>query len=471
MAKSRSFTGLFVVLGLAVAGFGGWRLWQRNTQTVPEFTTVTVTRGEITQNVTATGSLAPVTSIDVSSQISGLITAVAVDYNSPVKTGDVLARIDPATYQSRLAQAQAQLANTNANCQLVRLNTERTRELRAKNLVSQQELDQATAQLAQAEAQLQIQTATVESAKVDLARCSILAPIDGIVMDRATEVGKTVAANFNAPTLFTIVDDLSKMEIEAAVAEADIGTVATGQRVSFTVDAFPGRQFRGTVTQIRNAPKTSNNVVTYATIISVNNEDLKLKPGMTANVSIVVAHRPDALRVGNSALRARVADELLQQRAADTAIPTAKPLSDEEQRRLVRELYREVGVTVGPGAGGPPSPEARQKVQQLAQERGLAIDWSRMGRRHGDTTTAAEPAVPSTRTVYRLIGTDPATAQIQPVTVKLGITDGLSTEILEGLQEGDTLITTVTMRSGAAAAGAASTANPFAPPRMGPPRR
>jgi len=353
---------------------------------------------------------------------------------------------------------------------MTRLNTERTRELRAKSLVAQQDLDQAEALLTQADAQVQIQQATVDSARVDLARCTIYAPLNGIVIDRQTDVGKTVAASLNAPTLFTIVDDLAKMQIDAAVAEVDIGNIELQQQVNFAVAAFPGRQFRGRVTQIRNAPKTTSNVVTYDTIIDVNNADLKLRPGMTADVSIIVAQRPNALRVPNGALRVRIPDDVLDARKADTpksagAAPTApapaKPLTDEELRTARREIFREAGFVFG---GGPPSPEVLKKAQDLAKARGIELDFSRFG--GGGRSSMAAPTV-TTRTVFLLQGVDPKTAKIVPTTVKLGITDGIYTEVFDGLKEGDLLVTGVTT----ATAGASAAANnPFAQrPPMGMP--
>lgn len=437
MAKSTSSRGLlFVIVVVVVLAAGGWYVFRHRQSAPPEYVTTTLGRGNLTQYVTATGGLQPVTSVDVSSQISGLIDSVQVDYNSPVKEGQVLATIDPATYQSRLRQAEADLANTKASYTLVRLNTERTRELRAKNLVTQQELDQAEAQLAQSDAQLQIKQALVESARVDLSRCTIKSPIDGIVIDRLAEVGKTVAASLNAPTLFTIANDLSKMQINAAVAEADIGSVEVGQDAVFTVDAFPGRQFRGRVSQIRNAPTTEQNVVTYITLIDVNNADLKLKPGMTANVSIVVASRNDVVRLPNAALRVRVPDNMLA--PAPAAAPAApKPLTDEERRAQFQQLMRDAGFTPG---SGPPSPDVRAKMQQLAKERGIDLNALRGNRgRHGGESTASTG--PVTRTVYRLIGDDPKNQRPQAVTVKLGISDGSFTEVISGLDEGDHVLT------------------------------
>lgn len=478
MAKSGSSPVVQILIFLVVLGAlgGGVYYWTQRSDKPAELTTVPLGRGEIVQTVTATGGLQATTSVDVSSQVSGLITEVAVDFNTPVKTGQVLARLDPATYQSRLLQAQAQLANVKANCTLVRLNTERTRELRTKNLVSQQDLDQAEALLTQAEAQLKIQAATVGSAEVDLGRCTIYAPLDGIVLDRQAEKGRTVAASLNAPTLFTIIDDLAKMEIDASVAEADIGNVEIKQPVTFTVDAYQGRTFRGSVAQIRNAPKTVSNVVTYSTMISVNNADLKLKPGMTASVSIVVAQRESALRIPNGALRVRLPDNVLTTRkleeptpASATADgkPAAKSLTEEEQTKARREIMAEAGFVRG---GGPPSPEVIQKAQQIAKARGIELDFSRQGGgNRGDRGDRGAPGGTITRNVYILVGDDPKTARIKQVPVKLGITDGIYTEVLEGLKEGEVLVTGTALPGTAAAAAGT---NPFSQQRgPGGPRR
>ena len=473
MSKARSSSGLIITLTLLVAaGAGAWYYMRPGADKTPEFSTAKVSRGDVQQVVTATGGLEAVTSVDVSSQISGLIVEINVDYNSPVKKGQILAKLDPATYESRLSSAKAQLANTTANFNLVRLNTERSRTLRTQNLVSQAELDQAEAQLAQSQAQMLIQQAAVETAKVDLARCTIYSPIDGIVIDRIALVGKTVSASTSAPTLFTIANDLAQMQISAAVAEADIGTIEDKQNVNFTVDAYPSRQFRGRISQIRNAPKTQSNVVTYETIIDVRNEDLKLKPGMTANVSIIIAQRTGTLKIGNNALRVRIPENLLPPPAPVAAAPAMgadgkpapataaktdapKPLTDEQRRTAMRDIMRDVGFSFG--AGGPPSPEIIAKMEALAKERGLDLDFSRMtgggrggggGGRGGNTPASNAPVV---RTLYKLVGTDPKTQRAEPVQVKLGISDGISTEIIEGVAEGDVLITAVTIPGVAAA--------------------
>jgi len=476
MAKSRSFGGLIlvVIIILGIAGGGYW-YWQRGGERAPEIVTVKVSRGDVIQVVTSTGDLQPVVTTDVSSQISGQIIEVNVDYNSKVKQGDILARLDTATYDSRLRQAEAQLANTRASHTLVKLGVERARTLFERNLVSQQELDQAEAQFQQANAQLSIQTAAVENAKTDLSRCTLYAPIDGIVIDRLAEVGRTVAASLNAPTLFTIVNDLTKMQIKAAVAEADIGNIEVGQDVTFTVDAFPNRQFRGRVEQMRNLPTTAQNVVTYATIIGVRNDDLKLKPGMTASVSIIVARRDGALKIPNAALRARVPETYLVAKPAATGTaptaaktattPPAAPGASAPKggsgggggaggggREQMRQLMTDAGVDF---RSGPPSPDALARLQALAKERGIELPERFLGGR----ANASAPGAVVTRTVYKLAGTE-AKPMAEAVTVKLGITDGSATEVVEGLAEGDALISSLVV-PGAASSSSQPARNPF----------
>lgn len=472
MAKSRKVGGLiFTLVFLGAAGAAGYYYWKNKAEVPPEVVTATVTRGEVVMVVTATGDLQPVVTTDVSSQISGQIREILVDYNSSVKQGDVLARLDTATYDSRVRQAEAQLANARANYTLVKLNFDRVKALFDRNLVSQQELDQADAQLQQANAQMLIQQANVDTARTDLSRCTLYSPIDGIVVDRLAEVGRTVAASLNAPTLFTIANDLTRMQINAAVAEADIGRVEVGQEVTFTVDAFPERQFRGRVSQLRNLPKTANNVVTYATIIDVRNEDLRLKPGMTANVSIIVARRGEVVRVPNSALRARVPDTFQNAPATPAAsAPTAAAKADDgkgspgpnarpagapggDRREQVRQLMAEAGVNF---RSGPPSPEALARLQALAKERGIELP-----ERFAANRSSGGPATITTRTVYKLAANSTtAEPRVDPITVKLGISDGLTTEVVEGLAEGDVVVTSITPVGGSASAGQPAR-NPF----------
>lgn len=478
MAKSKKPFGKIVfVLILAALAAGGYWYWKRGSEKPPEIITATVTRGEVIQGVTATGVLQAPTSVDVSSQISGKIIARNVDYNDRVKEGDVLCLIDPATYKSKLLQAEAQLANMKASHTLTRLNTERTRELFQKNLVAQADVDQANAQLSQAEAQLKIQEANVETARVDLERCTITAPITGIVLDRQTDVGKTVAASLNAPTLFTLITDLTRLEINADVSEADIGVIAENQDVVFTVDAYPGRQFKGKVTQIRNLPKTSQSVVVYSTIIDVDNRDLRLKPGMTANVSIITARRDNVLKVPNAALRARIPEELLQT-AASAPANNAEPSGDAATatREQIQQLMQDGGVTFV--RGQPIAAADMEKLRQLAAERGLSLPENfglgrgsgGQRRRDGDSQNRSSATAgnrPVSRTVYILTSPLPD-LKITPVNARFGISDGTFTEVISGLKESDTIVTNAYLSDAAPAA--KTSGNPFQQQR-GPGRR
>jgi HlyD family secretion protein len=456
-----------VLVIVAAAAAAGWYFWQQSADKPPEYTAVTVAPGDLTQTVTATGTLQAVLTVDISSQISGNISKLYVDWNSPVKKDQVLAEIDPSAYQTALQQADGQLANAKANYALMKANADRANGLFEKKLLAQSDLDTAMAQLAQADAQVKIQKANYDAAKVNLDRCTIYSPIDGSVITRSVDVGNTVAASLSAPVLFQIAQDLTSMQIDAAISEADIGNIQEKQRVTFTVDAYPNRQFRGVVSQIRNSPKTSQNVVIYDTMIDVHNPELKLKPGMTANVSVIVATRTGTLKVPNSALRVRIPDTLLPPKpvveakvGADGKAP-AKPLTDEERRQQMQDLMRDAGFVRG---NGPPSPDVIAKMQELAKARGIELPTGRWGggQRTGDNQ-------PVTRTLYVLVGSDAKTAHPEPVTVKLGITDGSSTEVLDGLKAGDQVITSVVLSGNKA--NSAPAANPFSGGQQQGPRR
>ncbi|QHJ10900.1 Macrolide export protein MacA [Paraglaciecola mesophila] len=287
--------------------------------------------GKIESTVNSSGTISPVVTVLVGSELSGLISQLNVDFNDEVTSGQVIARIDDRTILSRLRQSEADLASSKAsltqlNAALKRAQTEatlaqrefnRTKELRDKNLVSASELDisetsnelakvaieTAKAAILVGEAQVEQSQSSLEQTKLDLDRTYIRSPVDGVVIDRQVDTGQTVSASLSAPTLFSIAKDLVKMQIEADVDEADIGRIAKDQKVNFTVDAFPERQFHGVVSQVRKAATVTNNVVTYKVIISVQNEQLLLLPGMTANVDVVLGERENVLRVANSALR------------------------------------------------------------------------------------------------------------------------------------------------------------------------
>ncbi|HUK82931.1 MAG TPA: efflux RND transporter periplasmic adaptor subunit [Verrucomicrobiae bacterium] len=402
MTRSKWITAAVALVVLAT--LGGW-FWRRHKDSDVQYQTVAVTRGDLTQLVTATGQLNPVTNVTVGCQISGTLSKIYVDYNSPVTNGQIVAQIDPSTYQANLQLASADVANARASLELSQVNARRAKELFDSKLIPQSDYDTAIANLHQAEAALVNKQAALNRAQVDLNRCTIYSPVDGIVISRSVDVGQTVAASLNAPTLFTIANDLAKMQIDANVAEADVGGVEVGQNVDFTVDAFPNRTFHGEVVQVRNSPITVQNVVTYDTVIGVNNPDLKLKPGMTANVSIIIAERDDALKIPNAALRYHPPE-------AASSNP---------------------GGSRGQGGGGP-----------RASGGGGGGNWGGKKRERSPT-----------RPVY-VLGKDGNPQQVQ---IKVGITDQVSTEVLEGLKEGDKVVTGSTAKQ----AGASQPQSPFGP--------
>src|SRR5260370_4369846 len=289
------------------------------------YQTATVTKGPITQLVTATGTLNPVVNVQVGSQVSGNIAKLCAAFNSEVKAGQVVAQIDPMLFQAAVTQAEGDVANAQAALELAKVNADRIQKLFIQKNSSQQDLDQATAGLHQAEANVKIKQGALDKAKADLDHCTITSPIDGVVISRNVDVGQTVAASLQAPVIFQIANDLSKMQIDSNVAEAETAAATLIQHVYFTVDAFPTRTFHGKVVQVRNAPITVQNVVTYDTVIGVSNPDLKLKPGMTANVSIIIIHKDNVLQLKNAALRFRppeAAAETAQQPSASSVNST-----------------------------------------------------------------------------------------------------------------------------------------------------
>lgn len=287
------------------------------------YITQTVQNSDITETITATGQINPISTVNIGSQVSGTISEIYVDYNSEVKKDQLLAQIDPSMFQAtvdksraNLEVAKAQVKVSENNIIYYKKDLERKRKLNASQYTSVKDLDLAEKEYKNAIAQLDLQKATVqqaeaqlESAETELRYTRIVSPIDGIVVSKEVEVGQTVAASFQTPTLFYVAEDLEKMQIETSVVEADIAKVANGQRVEFSVDSFPDEIFEGVVTQVRNKAITSSNVVTYQVIIEVNNKDLKLKPGMTANVEIITADKKGILTVPNKALRFYITDE------------------------------------------------------------------------------------------------------------------------------------------------------------------
>ncbi len=342
---------LTTLIILGGIGYGAYYYLNKPKTKALQYRQATASRGDVVQLVTATGQLEPVVNVQVGSQVSGIIDKLYVDYNSTVTNGQLIAKLDPATFQANADQAEGDLANSQASLELAQVNAKRSKDLRASDLIPQSDDDKAVADLHQAEAMVKIRQAALEKARVDLARATIYSPIDGVVISRNVDVGQTVAASLSAPTLFVIANDLRNMQIPAMVSEADVGGIEENQETSFSVEAFPARKFVGRVSQVRNQPTTNQNVVTYATIIAVQNSDLKLKPGMTATVFITTAKKQNAVRIPNAALRFRVPENgLVKTNAPVAEAGKTKPASDSAE------------ATGGGPGGGRPSEEQRQRM-------------------------------------------------------------------------------------------------------------
>lgn len=303
-----------VAVGLAI---GGYVFFNGERKESVRYRTAMIDRGSVVSTVTATGTINPVVSVQVGTQVSGMIKSLHADFNSVVKAGDTVATIDPEPFKARRDQAASNLEMAKANVARARTEqAQRKRELdRAKSLVAQQFVSQndvdlaitnaqgADAQVNVAMAQVKQTEAALNAAELELKYTTIRSPVNGIVVARNIEVGQTVAASFATPNLFLIALDLTKMQVDTNVSESDIGGMTKGKEATFTVDAYPGVRFTGTIRQVRLAPINVQNVVTYNVVVAVNNQDLRLKPGMTANVSIVVAQKDQVLKVPNAALR------------------------------------------------------------------------------------------------------------------------------------------------------------------------
>jgi HlyD family secretion protein len=453
---TRRKVGLISLLVIVIVFGAGGFYWYSANGRGPSYRTTPVERGELLSTISSTGTLNAVVTVQVGTQVSGTIQQLLVDYNSPVKKGMLIARIDPATFEAKVNQAQAELENSrasvlnqraavakaradlvNAKANVVRQEValrdakikldSRTR-LFGEGGISQEERDSAQAaydsavaqleasqasvsssqaalevtqaQLAAAEAQVKQKQASLDLAEVDLRNTLIRAPVDGIVVSRNVDVGQTVAASLQAPTLFLIAQDLTKMQVDTNVDEADIGRVALEQEANFTVDSYPGQTFRGRVMQIRQAPQVIQNVVTYNTVVAVANPDLKLKPGMTANVKLLVARRENALLVPNAVFRFRpdAGSGTSGQRSGGPPSGIAAPTG---------------GPSGAPRAGGP----------------GAGVGAGR------GAEGAARQGEGSRQRVYVLADGKPVERQ-----VKIGLSDGQRTEILDGLAEGDAVI-------------------------------
>jgi len=452
MRGSRLVWAGLVIVALAA----GWALLRGRSEAAA-YLTGAVDRGDVVEVVGATGTLEAVTTVQLGSQVSGTIQSLHADFNSTVKRGQVVARLEPSLFEARLGQARANLQSAKANVDRSRASVEDTRQKyeRAKELAAQKLLpvteletakanyDGALAQQKASEAAESQAQANLNQAEVDLSHTIIQTPIDGVVISRNVDVGQTVAASFQAPVLFLIANDLTRMRVNASIDEADVGRVREGQEVVFHVDAFPEREFKGRVEQVRLNPTTTANVVTYNTIVAVDNEDLALRPGMTATVSVVVRKAENALRLPAAALRFR--PEGYQRpggasqggggtraaQAGGAGIPGAAMAGE----RRGPGAGRPAGAGFTPGAGGGRGP-GRPTTVFVLDERG-------------------EP---------------------KAVDVRVGISDGQFVEVREGLEEGAAVVTGTQIAGARGAAsgprpGSSPSSNPFQPQRPQPRQR
>lgn len=437
-AKRRPWWILAVLALVAVAaGVAVVTVRRKAATAVPRYLTAPITRGDLTETVRATGTVRPVLEVQVGAQISGRVTRVAVDFNSRVRQGDLLAELDPTPYRAQEAQARASLASARAvlvqrraDLTLAERNLERATALRAQGLNAQADVDaaQATrdasrATVGVASAQIQQATATLEVARTNLTYTRILAPIDGIVATRSVDPGQTVAASLQTPTLFIIVNDLTQMRVIANVDEANIGKLSEGMEASARVDAFPRDEFRGTVRELRITPTTTSGVVTYQAVIDVANPQSRLRPGMTATVTAVTSHHPGVLRVPNAALRYRPSAVAGADAGTDTG--TGPGL----RARAWGDAGRGGDGGVAPGRGG------GRGARGGAGDRGG---------------------------VYLLRGTSAVR-----VPVRVGLTDGIYTEVTAPeLSEGALVVVDETDATGAPSAAGAPTTRGPRPPRV-----
>jgi len=414
MASSSKHRSTITILGVVVAlGVVGTLAWRRASMTAPvTFRTARVDRGSVEATVTATGALNAVVTVQVGSQVSGAISKLGADFNSQVNEGQIIAQIDPTRFKANLAQAEAALKSAEAalvhaevNLHEAKIELDRAKPLAEKGVIGAADLDaarskydQAVADRASADAQVGQSRASVGVARVDFEHTTIRAPIAGTVLQRSVDVGQTVAASLQAPVLFTIAQDLSRMEVHAAVDEADVGKLHEGQEATFTVDAYPGETFPGTIFQIRSQPTVTQNVVTYDAVLRVDNKDGKLRPGMTASVRAVSQRHEGVLRLPNSALRFRPTADLLD----------AKPAGE----------ARAGGAAGANGAGGPGGAGGRAP-------RGGGGGGGGDGKGGGRWAKAYEPT-----------GQKVTTVRFRP-----GISDDEFTEVLAGgLKEGDEVV-------------------------------
>lgn len=482
-----------VIIMLALAAAVYWFMGSRADNGEQGYRTEAVTRGEIRTAISATGTLSATATVDVGTQVSGILQTVDVDYNDAVKKDQVIARIDPSTYQARLDQASASLASARASVNEAQASARnaaadyaRKSDLAKRQLVSRTDADlalsardQTRARIISANAQVKQQQANVDSARLDLEKTVIRSPVDGVVLSRAVEPGQTVAASLQTPVLFKIAGDLRQMEIVLAIDEADIGQVRNGQSVKFSVDAFPDRNFRGRVRQIRLAAANTANVITYPVVVEVENADQTLLPGMTANAEIEISNRENVLSIANAALRfkptadsadpsatasagagaqarnglmiseslGKVADGLklnaTQRATFDTAVAAMRERADAMRKAAAARSEGQPrtfgGATGGQrpaGGGGNNRDGGRRMADRMKQSFAPFRATLSAEQQQKWDAELATLATAKRAPVYKLVDGKP-----EQVTIRIGASDGTRTEIMgEGLIEGDLII-------------------------------
>jgi HlyD family secretion protein len=386
---------------LITAGVALW--WMTERRQEPRYVTAQVDRGSVIRSVTATGTVNPVIVVQVGTYDSGPIIAIYADFNSPVKAGQLIAKIDPRPFtvkvhqaEAALGNAQAQLGKDQADLAYKKLTFERDAKLHAENVISQDTLDNARSAFQQAVSAVALdrstvkqQEASLEEAQVNLGYTNIISPVDGTVVSRNVDVGQTVAASFQTPTLFLIAKDLTQMQVDTNVSESDIGNVREGETAEFGVDAFPDRVFEGTLGQVRQVPISVQNVTTYDVVVNVPNPEFLLKPGMTANVTITTARRNDVLRVPIQALRFSPTSLSPMSLSATSPVPTS-PAGSHERRVWVADgsVIRPVSIVAGLDDG--------HYVEVVSGDLRPGESVVTAESRPGDTSTAAPPASSST---------------------------------------------------------------------------
>lgn len=470
MLKKKSIAVLaLVVAALGGGAFGVVRYERTHAKPDIQFKTQSIAKTRIEGKVTATGTLSAVVTVQVGTQVSGRVSQLMADFNTQVKKNQVIAKLDPQLFEAAVEQALANYNSAKANdvkaqSQVVQAERqfERQKALNAQGLVTKADLDSAETDAAVARANVDVNKAStaqalasLNQARVNLSYTTIVSPIDGIVISRSVDVGQTVAASLQAPVIFTIAEDLKNMQVITKVAEGDVGRLTQGAPAYFTVDAFPGQRFRGTIEQIRNAATTTQNVVTYDAVIVVKNDDLRLRPGMTANVTVIYAQRDDVLALPNAALRFKAPASLSSANASSSASVSTGTLATTASGNAPNP------ATSGSGDG---APGAAPSGGRHPRDGGAGGGWAGGGSSRSFGGSGAKAISEDTpRTVWVLRNGQPV-----PVTVKVGLSDGTVSEVTEGdLHEGDAVV--VESTGGDSAPATSSTSKNSGPPGGGPP--